>query len=109
MHPVHHASFVMETPAGVIYVDPVGEAAEYADLPPPDLILVTHEHGDHYNAETLAALIGDGTVLLTNPAVNAMLPAEMKDGAKMLDNGRAPTGKASTSRRSPRTTPRRSG
>ncbi|WP_417273801.1 hypothetical protein [Celeribacter halophilus] len=26
---------VMETPAGVIYVDPVGEAAEYADLPPP--------------------------------------------------------------------------
>ncbi|WP_417722176.1 MBL fold metallo-hydrolase [Salipiger sp.] len=87
VHPVHHASFVMETPAGVIYVDPVGEAAEYADLPPPDLILVTHEHGDHYNAETLAALIGDGTVLLTNPAVNAMLPAEMKDGAKMLDNG----------------------
>ena len=28
----------METPSGVIYVDTVGEAAAYADLPDPDLI-----------------------------------------------------------------------
>ena len=27
VHPIAHASFVMETPAGVIYVDPVGDAA----------------------------------------------------------------------------------
>lgn len=35
VHPVSHASFVMETPAGVIYVDPVGEPALYEALPPP--------------------------------------------------------------------------
>jgi len=55
VHPISHASFVMETPAGTIYSDPVGEASAYADFPAPDLILVTHEHGDHYKAETLIA------------------------------------------------------
>ena len=54
VHPVAHASFVMETPKGVIYVDPVGDAAQYEGKPAPDLILITHEHGDHYNEETLA-------------------------------------------------------
>ncbi|SDY51391.1 MBL fold metallo-hydrolase [Citreimonas salinaria] len=74
VHPVSHASFVMETPAGTIYVDPVGDVAQYSDFPEPDLILITHEHGDHYNAETLQALMGENTTLITNPAVSDMLP-----------------------------------
>jgi L-ascorbate metabolism protein UlaG (beta-lactamase superfamily) len=87
VHPVSHASFVMETPVGVVYCDPVGDAAAYADLPAPDLILVTHEHGDHYNAETLAALVGDDTVLITNPAVYDMLPDALKAKASAVANG----------------------
>ncbi|KMK68643.1 MBL fold metallo-hydrolase [Puniceibacterium sp. IMCC21224] len=87
VHPVAHASFVMETPAGVIYSDPVGDPAQYASLPPADLILVTHEHGDHYNAETLAALMGDSTVLITNPAVLDMLPEDLKARASAIGNG----------------------
>ncbi len=87
VHPVAHASFVMETPAGTIYADPVGEASAYADFPAPDLILVTHEHGDHYNAETLAALMGEGTVLVVNPAVHAMLSDDMKARATSIGNG----------------------
>lgn len=87
VHPVSHASFVMETPKGVIYVDPVGAAEDYSDFPAPDLILITHEHGDHYNAEVLTALIGEETSLVTNPAVNGMLPAEISDGAVSMANG----------------------
>ena len=87
VHPIAHASFLMETPAGVIYVDPVGDAAQYSDFPKPDLILITHEHGDHYNAETLAALVGDGTPLITNPAVFDMLPEDLKASASQLANG----------------------
>lgn len=87
IHPVGHASFAMETPSGVIYVDPVGEASLYADLPAADLILVTHQHGDHYNAETLAALKAERTHLITNPAVNGMLPAGLAAGAETLANG----------------------
>ena len=56
IHPIAHASFVMETPSGVVYVDPVGEASQYEGMPDPDLILITHRHGDHYNADLLAAL-----------------------------------------------------
>ncbi len=89
VHPVSHASFVMETPAGVIYSDPVGDPAQYSDFPAPDLILVTHQHGDHYNADTLQALMGEGTHLVTNPAVADMLPEGME--AEVLANGDSTT------------------
>ena len=87
VHPVSHASFVMETPAGTIYSDPVGDAAAYAEFPKPDLVTVTHEHGDHYSAETLDALVTDSTRLLVNPAVMAMLPENLKSKAEAIENG----------------------
>ncbi|MCA0922287.1 MBL fold metallo-hydrolase [Pseudooceanicola nanhaiensis] len=87
IRPVSHASFVMETPSGVIYCDPVGEAAQYEDMPAPDLILITHEHGDHYNADTLAALVGASTQLVTNPAVYEKMPDGLKARATALANG----------------------
>ncbi|WP_299816167.1 MBL fold metallo-hydrolase [uncultured Jannaschia sp.] len=87
VHPVSHASFVMETPAGVIYADPVGGAAQYEDLPPPDLILITHEHGDHYDEETLSDLIGDDTRIIANPAVYGMLSENLRARAEEMANG----------------------
>ncbi|MEM5503201.1 MBL fold metallo-hydrolase [Ahrensia kielensis] len=87
VHPVAHASFVMETPVGTIYVDAVDDASAYADFPSPDLILITHEHGDHYNAETLSALATDKTKLITNPAVLDMLPDDLKSKASAIANG----------------------
>lgn len=91
VHPVSHASLVMNVPGMVIYVDPVGGAAAYEGLDPPDLVLITHEHGDHYEAETLTAIVGDGTRLVTNPAVFEMLPEELKTKAEALDNGESTT------------------
>jgi L-ascorbate metabolism protein UlaG (beta-lactamase superfamily) len=91
IHPISHASFVMQTPNGVIYVDPVGDAAQYADFPAPDLILITHEHGDHYSAETLAGIMGDSTAIIANPAVFAMLPADMQTVTTALANGESNT------------------
>ncbi|WP_439524959.1 MBL fold metallo-hydrolase [Marivita sp.] len=87
VHPVEHASVVLETPIGTIYVDAVGDPALYSDFPAADMILITHEHGDHYNAETLAALMGDDTMLLTNPAVFDMLSDDLKARATVLANG----------------------
>lgn len=89
IHPVHHASIVIESPVGVIYVDPVGDAAEYEGLPAPDLILITHEHGDHYNAETLSALkpTDKPVAIYTNPAVYDMLNEDLKPSAEAMANG----------------------
>lgn len=94
IHPINHASLVLTVPGMVIYADPVGDPAAYAALPPPALILITHEHGDHYEAETLAALAGPETRLLTNPAVHALLPADLQARATAIGNGEATTANA---------------
>ena len=86
VHPISHASFVMETPAGTIYVDPVGEASAYGELPAPDLVVITHQHGDHYDAETLAAIAPEAPMVV-NPAVMEMLPEAMKGRATAIANG----------------------
>ena len=91
IHPIAHASFVMTTPGMTIYCDPVGEASAYSAHPAPDLILITHEHGDHYKADTLAALTGENTKLVTNPAVYAMLPDDLKSKATAIANGETTT------------------
>lgn len=87
VHPVSHASFVMETPAGAIYVDPVGDASAYSAFPDADLILITHQHGDHYKVETLAALAKQDTQIITNPAVLDMMPDDLKTRASSIANG----------------------
>ncbi|WP_424927090.1 MBL fold metallo-hydrolase [Amaricoccus tamworthensis] len=87
IHPIEHASFVMETPLGTIHVDPVGEASAYADLPAPELILITHEHGDHYNVDTLTALAGENTRIISNPAVHDMMPPELQEKTTAIGNG----------------------
>ena len=76
VHPVSHASFVMETPMGTIYVDTVGDAAAYADKPAPDLIVITHRHGDHFNADALNAL-GDAPII-TNADVHGLMDDALK-------------------------------
>ena len=96
IHPVEHASFVMALPGMVIYNDPVGGAEKYQGLPPPGLILVTHEHSDHFDPPTLAGLVGEGTRLLTNASVHDKLPADLKARATAIGNGETTTANAVT-------------
>lgn len=85
--PISHASFVMSAPGLVIYNDPVGGKALYDGHPPAGLILITHEHQDHFDPETLTAILGDDTKLLVNPAVLEKLPADLKAKASAIGNG----------------------
>lgn len=85
IHPVDHASMLIETPGGAILVDPVGGAAKYANLPQPQLILITHEHGDHFDLPTLEAL--PAVRLITNASVGVKLPPEMQERATQMANG----------------------
>lgn len=85
--PISHASFVMQSSAGTVYVDPVGEVSAYSGFPAPDLVLITHEHGDHYNEETLAGIVGNNTVLITNPSVFEKLSDTFKAKASQVANG----------------------
>jgi len=87
VHPVSHASFVMTVPGLTIYNDPVGGKAAYDGQPAAQLILVTHEHQDHFDVPTLEALAGPDTKLVVNPAVMEMLPDALKAKATSIGNG----------------------
>ena len=86
IHPVDHASLVLEWGGKALYCDPVGGAALYAALPAPSAILITHGHGDHFDVPTLEALAGDA-VLITNSDVFSKLPEGLKGKATAMANG----------------------
>lgn len=49
-----------------MYVDPVSDYADYSKLPKADVILITHEHGDHLDSKAISAVEKEGTLLITN-------------------------------------------
>jgi L-ascorbate metabolism protein UlaG (beta-lactamase superfamily) len=75
VHPFGHASLVLEWRDRVIAVDPVGDARRYRHLPRPHLILVTHRHGDHFDADAVRDLAGERTVVITPRDVAESIPA----------------------------------
>ena len=85
--PVSHASFVMSVPGLVIWNDPVGGKALYEGQPAPGLVLITHEHEDHFEPDTLTAIVGADTRLVVNPSVMEKLPADLKAKATAIGNG----------------------
>lgn len=84
--PISHATMVLNWDGHIIYVDPVGGAAAFANQPKPDLILVTDIHGDHLNVETIEAVIQDSTYLIVPKAVSEKLPQALSGKARILNN-----------------------
>ena len=73
---IKHASLRIQYDGLEIQVDPVAKYApetDYSKFPKADVILVTHEHFDHFDRETIATLRKDGTEIVANPAVQKML------------------------------------
>ena len=73
---IKHASLRIQYDGLEIQVDPVAEYApvtDYSTFPKADVILVTHEHFDHFDRSAIAALRKDGTEIVANPAVQKML------------------------------------
>lgn len=85
--PVQQMSVVIKTPAGIIYTDPIGGGRRYAGYPAPDIILISHEHHEHYDAETLADLVTPTTRILVPPYVMEQLPEHLRGNAVSLANG----------------------
>jgi L-ascorbate metabolism protein UlaG (beta-lactamase superfamily) len=69
VHPIEHATFVLEGAGHTLAFDPTGGAERFADTPAPDLILITDIHGDHMDWETVTALAGDTAAIVAPRAV----------------------------------------
>jgi L-ascorbate metabolism protein UlaG (beta-lactamase superfamily) len=90
IHPVSHASFVVQWNGKTVYVDPVGGAKPYAGLPKPDLVLITHLHFDHFDPKTLDAILPEGKTAMVAPkSVAEKVPQSLagKVAVKTLSNG----------------------
>lgn len=66
MYFIGHGSLMFGINNFIIYIDPVRSSGSYDKLPKGDLILVTHEHGDHLDPTLIDNLRKDGTIMLCN-------------------------------------------
>ncbi len=87
IHPINHASFILRWNGKMIYNDPVGGASRYSDLPRADLILVSHQHGDHFDDATLNAVKKEDTVIIASAEVTDQLSTALKEITTTLANG----------------------
>ena len=83
---IKHASIQINYNGLEIQVDPVGKGmkpeTDYSQFPKADIILVTHEHHDHFDPDAISQLTKASTKIYLNPAVQKMLGS-----GKTLKNG----------------------
>ena len=66
---IGHGSVMFEFDGKTIHVDPFSKLGDYTKLPKADLILITHEHQDHFDMNALDILRTPTTVLVVTETV----------------------------------------
>jgi L-ascorbate metabolism protein UlaG (beta-lactamase superfamily) len=63
---IGHGSLCFTFNGKVIQIDPAGYLYDYDKLPDADLILITHQHGDHCDEEAINKILKENTVIFAN-------------------------------------------
>lgn len=77
-----HGTLMLEFEGQIIHVDPYSSVADYAQLPQADLVVITHEHGDHLDVKALATVRADDTAVVCTE-----LCAARVEGGIVMRNG----------------------
>ena len=83
---IGHSSLMFEFGGKVVYNDPVGQYGDFSKLPKADLILAAHEHGDHFDPETIKKISKAETKVVMTP----LCVGKGKDGI-VMKNGEETT------------------
>ena len=79
---IGHGTLMLSFGGQIIHIDPVAKEGDYGKLPKADLILVTHEHSDHFDLEAIEKIRTNKTSVVANDSVAKQLP-----GAVVMKNG----------------------
>ena len=79
---IGHGTLMFTFGGKIIHVDPVGQYADYSTLPKADVILVTHEHGDHLDSDVIETIRTDKSDLILTEKC-----AEKVKGGFIMKNG----------------------
>ncbi|MBN1651289.1 MAG: MBL fold metallo-hydrolase [Bacteroidales bacterium] len=87
IYPIQHASMVWEWNDLTLYIDPVGDPAAYANFAAPDLVLITHSHGDHLSKLTLEGIHAESAPFIVPQEVADKMSEAFKSDLTILPNG----------------------
>ncbi len=80
---IGHGTLMFEYDSKVIHVDPVGREADYGQLPKADIILITHQHSDHFDSRAIRRIRKDDTIIVQNSGTGGKI-----DGGAVLEHGK---------------------
>ena len=73
MYFIGHGTLMFKFNDLVIHIDPVMREADYATMPDADLVLVTHEHGDHLDMTAIRHIMKENTrVVMTETCMEQL-------------------------------------
>ncbi len=86
---IGHGSLMFEVNGKVIHIDPWGRLADYSKLPKADIVLLTHHHQDHLDADALAKISSGETQFIETKDVHDILKKGrvMKNGDTLTLDG----------------------
>lgn len=85
---VGHGTLMFAFAGKIIHVDPVSRYADYTKMPKADVILVTHQHGDHLDDSAIQDLTKENTAVVL---ANRCLEKSKIKGAIIMANGETKT------------------
>jgi len=76
---IGHGTLMFAFNDRIIHIDPVSREADYNKMPKADLILITHEHGDHLDTKAIKTIRKENTEIV----LTLICAKEVKDGIVM--------------------------